>query len=149
MSSWTVRPRTRFTYGSSTWLKKKALLGRHRGSVTLELTTTRRFTPCRCMAAMMCPVPVEYTSTGRRVSGPPRAESTAWLPATAASTASGSVTSARAMVRPARGDSFSGRRVTAVTSCPAVRAWPVSCLPVGPVAPKTVMRMCRAPSVQG
>jgi hypothetical protein len=59
MSSCALRAITRFTYGSSTLLKKKAPLGRHAGSRTLELTTISRFTPCAAMPATMFPAAAE------------------------------------------------------------------------------------------
>jgi hypothetical protein len=70
----------------------------------------------------------------------PTAEITASAPATAGVIAAGSMTSA-VMVR-SRGCAGTvrraGSRTTAMTSCPAARAWLVRDVPVAPVAPRMV-----------
>jgi hypothetical protein len=100
-----------------------------------------RFTPCRCIAAMMLVAPCEYTVIGLRLYDTPSADSTASLPAMVASTASASATSAPTTLSHSRGGMLAGRRLTAVTWWPAPRACSTSLRPVPPLAPKTVSRI--------
>lgn len=60
------------------------------------------------MAAMMLVAPCEYTVIGLRLYDTPSADSTASLPAIAASTACASATSAPTTVSPSRGGMLSG-----------------------------------------
>jgi hypothetical protein len=107
----------------------------------LELTASNRLMPWRSMAPVMAAALAEYVLMVSLLKRVPNAERTASVSLIAASTATGSVASATATVRPGRVVREPGRRVTATTSWPAARAWSVRWRPVGPLAPKTAIRM--------
>jgi hypothetical protein len=66
MSSYTVRPTVRAMKGSSTFRKKKVSPGAGTSKSRVEVTQTRRRTPCSVMARVMWVMPSEYTVTGFR-----------------------------------------------------------------------------------
>src|SRR5262249_50757166 len=105
--------------GSTSRSEMGALL-RRVGYAAVELTTTSRGTPALLIAPTMARVPTEYVSTGAPVNDTPSTDTTASASSTIGATAAGSRASAAATVnpRPAIGNSR-GRRVTAVTRCPA------------------------------
>ena len=107
----------------------------HGAAGTAEMTASL-VAPLDLIAASVFLPPVEYTSVGARDVPTPRAETTAFAPSSARVRASGSRTSARALVRLCSSVSEgSWVRATAMTSCPEDKASLTTMLPVWPLAP--------------